>query len=147
MSYPIHNQDDGGEVAHTSLFVLLDGLVIGFLLIMGFKPVVHVREIQRSPHGLGVGWSGSTVRGPPPARWQCLRAPQFPSRALKMQWEPAMSGLSSLCSLPILAVLNPAPQSIQPVSPKMDQPGDTEARGEILERFRLEQSSQTEHQR
>lgn len=72
MSYPIHNQDDGGEVAHTSLFVLLDGLVIGFLLIMGFKPVVHVREIQRSPHGLGVGWSGSTVRGPPPARWQCL---------------------------------------------------------------------------
>lgn len=55
MSYPIHSQDDGGEVAHTSLFVLLDGLVIGFLLIMGFKPVVHVREIQRSPHGLGVG--------------------------------------------------------------------------------------------
>lgn len=121
---------------------------MGLLLIMGFKPVVNVREIQRSPRGVGVGWSGSTVRGPPPAGWQCLWwAPQFRSRALKMQWEPAMSGLDSLCSLPILAVLSPAPQLIQPVSPKMDQPGDTEARGEILERFRLGQSSQTQRQR
>lgn len=59
MSYPRDfNQDDGDEVTHTFLFVPFDGSVIGFLVIMGFKPVINGRGVQllRSQHGMGVGW-------------------------------------------------------------------------------------------